>query len=198
MNPTGDRFEKMREKTRARIREAAVALFAQKGLEATSVADIAETAGVSAGLIYRHYRAKDDLFIELADEARAGLASLRAAFEAGEPVPTIGSITQDICRDMTQDGRFLNIMIIITRALLMNDARLQPLIEEDKAMLAALAGMIARGQRAGDFRAGDARAMACAYIATVQGAFVMRAALGADFCVPTPEVLQAAICEGRD
>ena len=46
-----EQFEKMREATREKIREAAVYLFARKGLEATGVSDIARRAGVSSGLL---------------------------------------------------------------------------------------------------------------------------------------------------
>jgi AcrR family transcriptional regulator len=46
---------------RARIREAAIRLFAERGVEKTSVLDIAEAAGVSGGLIRHHFGSKDGL-----------------------------------------------------------------------------------------------------------------------------------------
>jgi len=46
---------------RARIREAAIRLFAERGIEKTSVLDIAEAAGVSGGLIRHHFGSKDGL-----------------------------------------------------------------------------------------------------------------------------------------
>jgi TetR/AcrR family transcriptional regulator, regulator of cefoperazone and chloramphenicol sensitivity len=46
---------------RARIRDAALRLFAERGLEGTTIRDIAKAAGVSGGLIRHHFGSKDDL-----------------------------------------------------------------------------------------------------------------------------------------
>lgn len=42
----------------ARIREAALALFAQRGVSAVSIREVAKAAGVSAGAVQHHYRSK--------------------------------------------------------------------------------------------------------------------------------------------
>jgi AcrR family transcriptional regulator len=46
---------------RARIRDAAIALFADKGIEGASVRDIAQAAGVSSGLLRHHFGSKAEL-----------------------------------------------------------------------------------------------------------------------------------------
>ncbi|MCR6483417.1 TetR/AcrR family transcriptional regulator [Amycolatopsis sp. OK19-0408] len=46
---------------RARIRDAAIRLFTERGMEKTSILDIAEEAGVSGGLIRHHFGSKDGL-----------------------------------------------------------------------------------------------------------------------------------------
>jgi len=46
---------------RARIRDAALRLFAERGLDGTTIRDIAKEAGVSSGLIRHHFGSKDDL-----------------------------------------------------------------------------------------------------------------------------------------
>ncbi|RSD10673.1 TetR/AcrR family transcriptional regulator [Amycolatopsis eburnea] len=46
---------------RARIRDAAIRLFTARGMEKTSILDIAEAAGVSGGLIRHHFGSKDGL-----------------------------------------------------------------------------------------------------------------------------------------
>ncbi|HMK96889.1 MAG TPA: TetR family transcriptional regulator [Acidimicrobiales bacterium] len=46
---------------KARIRDAAVRLFAERGTEATTVREIASAAGVSGGLVRHHFGAKEDL-----------------------------------------------------------------------------------------------------------------------------------------
>ncbi|WP_231332370.1 TetR/AcrR family transcriptional regulator [Actinomadura graeca] len=46
---------------RARIRDAALRLFADRGVDRVSVRDIAKAAGVSSGLIRHHFGSKDGL-----------------------------------------------------------------------------------------------------------------------------------------
>jgi len=46
---------------RARIRDAALRLFAERGLDGATIRDIARAAGVSGGLVRHHFGSKDDL-----------------------------------------------------------------------------------------------------------------------------------------
>lgn len=50
--------------TKARIRDAAITLFAEDGVAATSVRAIAAAAGVSPGLVIHHFGSKDALRVE--------------------------------------------------------------------------------------------------------------------------------------
>ncbi len=70
--------EKQRLETRGRILEAALAIFAEKGFDATSVRDIAGSIGVNHGLIRHHFQNKEKLWKEavrfLFDRMEAELA----------------------------------------------------------------------------------------------------------------------------
>ena len=46
---------------RARIRDAALALFAERGVDGATIRDIANSAGVSGGLVRHHFGSKDEL-----------------------------------------------------------------------------------------------------------------------------------------
>jgi TetR/AcrR family transcriptional regulator, regulator of cefoperazone and chloramphenicol sensitivity len=46
---------------RARIRDAALRLFGERGMEATTIRDIAAAAGVSGGLVRHHFGSKEGL-----------------------------------------------------------------------------------------------------------------------------------------
>jgi AcrR family transcriptional regulator len=46
---------------RARIREAALRLYAEHGVQATSIRMVAEEAGMSPGAVMHHFKSKDDL-----------------------------------------------------------------------------------------------------------------------------------------
>jgi AcrR family transcriptional regulator len=93
-----ERFDEMRERSRERILQSALALFAGRGFGATTVRMIAEDAGISQGLLYNYYDGKrgllravfergleevrEDLAAAVAGSPREGLALLvRSAFE---------------------------------------------------------------------------------------------------------------------
>lgn len=68
-----------RENTRARLMEAATQLFAEVGLEGSSVEAICERAGFTRGAFYSNFETKDELFLQLAAvTAESRLDSARA------------------------------------------------------------------------------------------------------------------------
>lgn len=69
--------------TRTRITAAALQLFAERGIDGTSVRDIALAAGVAEGALYRHFPSKEALARSLFLEGYAALAGDAAAILAG-------------------------------------------------------------------------------------------------------------------
>ena len=82
MGPSGRALTPKARRTRGRILEAALMLFADRGYEATTMRDVAWEAEVSLGLAYRYFSSKEEfalaLYMRLAEEseewARDGLA----------------------------------------------------------------------------------------------------------------------------
>ncbi|MEJ5314518.1 MULTISPECIES: TetR/AcrR family transcriptional regulator [Anaerolinea] len=56
------------EETRQKILQAAEVLFAQKGYDATGVADLCAASGVSKGAFYHHFPSKQSVFLALLEE----------------------------------------------------------------------------------------------------------------------------------
>jgi AcrR family transcriptional regulator len=73
---------------RERLLEAAASVFAERGYEAARIEQIADAAGVSAGLLYRHFAGKRELYAELVHRADKEL--LRHLAEAAAPGPPSG------------------------------------------------------------------------------------------------------------
>jgi len=70
--------------TRERVMDTALALFAARGIVATTTADIAKAVGMSHGVIFLHFARRDDLVIAVIDEFGRRLQSeLRRALEGG-------------------------------------------------------------------------------------------------------------------
>ena len=55
------RRDQQARETRAKLIETALHLFAEKGVDSTSIKDIAREAGVAQGLLYHYFAGKDDL-----------------------------------------------------------------------------------------------------------------------------------------
>lgn len=60
---TAGRQQRRRERTRGRLLEAARDLFAEQGVEATTIAAIAERADVGFGSFYNHFESKDQIAV---------------------------------------------------------------------------------------------------------------------------------------
>lgn len=54
--------------TKERIMEAALTLFSQRGYDAVSVGQIAETVGIKAPSLYNHFKSKQDILKAVMDE----------------------------------------------------------------------------------------------------------------------------------
>lgn len=65
---------------RKKIIDAAITLFGEKGVEKTSLADIARTVGISKGTLYYYYSTKNDLIFDITkvhmEEITGGIFSI--------------------------------------------------------------------------------------------------------------------------
>ena len=73
------------ELTQGRIERAALALFAEKGVDRTTINDIARSAGIAEGTIYRHYPSKEELIWQLFSANYVLLAGRLEAMQAQRP-----------------------------------------------------------------------------------------------------------------
>jgi AcrR family transcriptional regulator len=77
--------ERKQELVRRELADAAWRLFARKGYEATTVAEIAEAAGVSRRTFFRYHASKEDVLIETSDELAEDMLAAVAARPRDEP-----------------------------------------------------------------------------------------------------------------
>jgi AcrR family transcriptional regulator len=70
--------------TRARVRQAALELFGEKGYDGASMSELAERVGVAKPSLYNYYRSKDDLLLDLVEEGlRLWVEACMAPFHRG-------------------------------------------------------------------------------------------------------------------
>ncbi len=76
--------------TRQHILDVAMRLFSQQGVSATSLAQIAQAAGVTRGAIYWHFKDKSDLLVKSGSFQSPALVILRVSI--GQNSLTIHSL----------------------------------------------------------------------------------------------------------
>ncbi len=79
--PKGDK----RDRTKAKLVQATIELIREKGFEHTTLAEVAERAGMTTGAIYWNFKNRDDLFMAVA-EVKGGpiVADIRPGMSAEE------------------------------------------------------------------------------------------------------------------
>jgi len=81
--------------TRQHILDVALRLFSQQGVSSTSLAQIAQAAGVTRGAIYWHFKNKSDLFGEIWELSESSIGDLEIEYQAkfpGDPLSVLREI----------------------------------------------------------------------------------------------------------
>ncbi|MGW4532985.1 TetR family transcriptional regulator [Nocardia sp. NPDC004340] len=98
---TGSEDRSRADETRARLLDAAIVAFAERGFHGSTTRDITSIAGLSTAAIYVHHRSKEELLYQV---SRAGhentLARLRDALSSSDdPVEQLVAVMRDFAID---------------------------------------------------------------------------------------------------
>ncbi|MUG47716.1 TetR/AcrR family transcriptional regulator [Paenibacillus woosongensis] len=202
MPRTKGQFEEMRNATREKIQSAAIQLFATRGFGSTNVQDIADTAGISVGLLYRHFKTKDQLFNELVAFAIEGLKRNIALFESDQsPTKLLTQFVDEVYTDMINGEELAHLLILINQSLLAGTAtdskQHEEILQINITLLDSTAQLIRRGQQLGEFRSGDAKEMALLFYGSIQGLAQIKILLKSSFVMPSPSTLTAFLLKER-
>jgi AcrR family transcriptional regulator len=112
-------------RTRARIEAEALRLFAERGIAATSIRDIAGAVGVAEGALYRHFASKDELARTLFMDGYAALARrIQAAGLSGEPFGMIvEKVIRIFCELFDENRPLFSFLLLSQHAFLSEVAR---------------------------------------------------------------------------
>lgn len=202
MPRTKEQYEEMRNATRQKIQSAGMRLFVQKGFGSTNVQDIADAAGISIGLLYRHYKTKESLFNELVEFALDGLIQMIQTFEnADSPKQLLAQFVDEIYRDMQDGEELANLLILMNQLFFSGDGtnrKQAEVLEVNGRLLRSTAELIKKGQESGDFRSGDAHQMAVLFYSALQGLADMKVILKNNFVMPSTRVLTLFLFKEED
>lgn len=146
--------EAMREATRAVILESAMTLFAQNGYAHTSTRSIAQTAGISTGLMYHYFSGKEQLLRAVFDHCMARIETgIGEALALEQPDARLAALLQSCFSLLQQDEAFWSLFYMLrTQPAIMQELgddfryrtnHLRDCIEQDLALLGRPAPAIA-------------------------------------------------------
>src|SRR6187402_3278880 len=99
--------------TRQRIVQGALRLFAEKGVGATSIRDIASSAAITEPAIYRHFQSKEDLVWEIFWSGYRSLGeTLRAVEPQGDFRARLAAMIETICGLFDRDEALFRFLLL--------------------------------------------------------------------------------------
>ncbi|HKS70319.1 MAG TPA: TetR family transcriptional regulator [Ktedonobacterales bacterium] len=146
--------EAQAEARRNQLLDVARRLFAEQGMERTSIKDIALAAGVAQGLIYHYFRSKDDLFWAII-ERDGPLPVLAAIFSGAETLPVRESLVRAMTRGYAAMAERQDLLRIVLHEALARPQLQERLRTFQRMILGLMAGYLDGRVAAGELRPHD-------------------------------------------
>lgn len=142
------------EERRRQLLDTALALFAQRGFDNTTVKELSEAAGVAQGLVYHYFRSKEELLFAVL-ERQSFLPELRRLLAVPPDQPAaevLQAVAHDFSALLAEREPLLRLVAREAQTDPRVAAALQRLIRESVELLA---GYLAARIRAGELRPHD-------------------------------------------
>ena len=150
---------------RDQLLDAAARCFARRGFAETSVREIYEEAGVSAGSVYLHFRSKDEIVEALAEQVLARIAEEQQLLEAADdPLDAIAALVRSFAGVVAAaPSERLSLRVQAWAAAATHPPVAASFRDGFEGMRATIAAALERGKRSGRI-AGDVDSDAAARI----------------------------------
>lgn len=137
--------------TRERIERVAMGLFVAQGVTETTIRDIAQGAGTAEGALYRHYRGKDELILELFQRHYAAFAQRLQALQAACPHSRdkLAAMVEECCRVFDADPVLFRFLLLVQHHSLQR-------VEGKASPVEVVRSVIVDGMERGEILRGDA------------------------------------------
>lgn len=166
--------DRMRESRKEKIRNAALLQFVKQGLFATRIQDIAVQAGIAQGLLYHYYSSKDEIFVDLINEAldKTIAASYSVRDMETGPGEKIRFALERLVDTIENSQTFLDTCRLITQAI--NSTAIpidaQDLIQEKRNIpYQVVEAIMAAGQKEGTIVGGDPKMLSILFWTSING-----------------------------
>lgn len=152
------------ENSRARLRDAAVTAFAERGFHGTTTRDIATAAGMSPAALYVHHRSKEELLHELSrDGHEATVALVREAIAAHDsPTGQLRALVHDFA--VHHARAHTSARVVNYELASLSPEHLAAILAVRHEIDALVRGVVEAGVAAGEFAVPDPRLAAAAIL----------------------------------
>jgi AcrR family transcriptional regulator len=101
--------------TRERIERAAIQLFVEKGIDGTSVRDVARLVDISEGALYRHFTGKDELVWQVFERHYVAFAGRLEALAAPENTARakLAAMIRGFCQAYEEDPLLFRFLLFV-------------------------------------------------------------------------------------
>jgi AcrR family transcriptional regulator len=176
---------------RTKVERAALDLFAEKGVDGVSIAEIAQAAGVSQGALYRHHPSKEELAWALFSTAYVRTGAELDAIRAREPdfPARIAAMVRHFCALYDSDPALFRFMLIAQHDLLPRVGR------EQRTPVDAVADAVGDAVRNGEIGSVDPEAAAAVVMGVMlqTAVFHIYGRLHGRLAAQAPSLARAAI-----
>lgn len=194
--------EKMREERKEQIKAEALRQFATKGLFATKIKDIAEGVGMAQGLIYHYYKSKEDIYVELVEDAldKMNIAVFMLKDLPLAPHEKIRLAIVELLNTIESSDDFTQTCRLITQAA--NSTAIpenaKKLIEEKRDIpYQEIAKIMADGQKEGTIIKADPNELAVIFWTSINGLAIYKATRQNSVAMPEARILINMFLKGE-
>lgn len=170
MPRTEEANQRIREEQRAKILDAALSVFARNGMKAT-MAEVATTARVSYGLVYRYFENKETIFAELVERVlRDSIQAIERVLEIpGTAEKRLHALLSQTVEGLRHHPEF----VLLTYQVLRTDAApdgIRALAQkQSQTYRAVMRQLIIEGQASGQIASDDPNQLVAAVSACIGG-----------------------------
>ena len=146
-------------KTKRKIFETSMKLFAEKGYDATSIEDITATVGVAKGTLYYHFSSKEEIFNFLVEE---GIKLLQNSIDikTSRLESYIDKIKAIILIEIKIVVKYEDLITILLSQFWGKEARNQKCQKHIYEYINKIEEIVKNGIEAGEIKEGDSKAIA--------------------------------------
>ena len=160
-------------KTKRKIFETSMKLFAEKGYDATSIEEITATVGVAKGTLYYHFSSKEEIFNFLIEE---GIKLLQNSVDikTAKHSNYIDKIKAIVLIQIKIVAKYEDIITIILSQFWGNETRNKKCQDHVYDYIGQIEQIVKEGIEKGEIKKGDARAIASEIYALICSTLVYK------------------------